>query len=45
MIKIKILLASSDQKGSLGDKFRNNRFKFFEELVSPKITTRIKAST
>ncbi len=33
MINLKTLLASSDQKGSLGDKFRSNRFKFFENLV------------
>lgn len=26
-------MASSDQKGSLGDKFRNNRFRFFEGLI------------
>lgn len=33
MINLKTLLASSDQKGSLGNKFRSNRFKFFEDLV------------
>ncbi|WP_373522011.1 class I SAM-dependent methyltransferase [Aquiflexum sp.] len=33
MINLKTLLASSDQKGSLGDRFRNNRYIFFEELI------------
>lgn len=33
MINLTTLLASSEQKGSLGDKFRSNRFKFFENLV------------
>ena len=33
MLTLKTLFASSDQKGSLGYKFRSNRFKVVEELI------------
>lgn len=33
MINLKTLLASSDQKDSLGHKFRSKRFSFFEDLI------------
>lgn len=36
MINFKTLLASSSNPGSLGYKFRNQRFRFFEELLKRK---------